>query len=392
MGKPANRGGVLVLLLVLSLQAAGQRVVALGDIHGDVDALAAILRSAGLVDANRHWSGGSAVVVQTGDILDRGDQPREVLDFLMELENQAAKSGGRVIALLGNHEFMNAVGDLRYVTPAGFREFSGKDSAQVRSRAYRQYSEWAKHHGRKPGGALESEAEWNERHPEGFIEQRELMSPSGKYGPWLRQRPAVAQVGDVIFVHGGISPALDITGVAELNERIRSELRNFDDAAAALEARGIVLPFFTLHEMMDAAGAELEAGVSDARLRTRLEYVLNYARWYGFRQDGPLWFRGYAEWPDEHDVSGLAAVLARSGAHHIVVGHSIQPDHRIHTRFNGQVFIIDTAMSRFYKDGRRSALEIENGRFTALYEDGRKTLLEPPSRAGQVEQQRPASH
>src|SRR4051812_4358414 len=66
--------------------APGQRVVAIGDIHGAATGLAQILQAAGLIDAGRKWTGGTARLVQTGDILDRGSEVREAIDLLMRLE------------------------------------------------------------------------------------------------------------------------------------------------------------------------------------------------------------------------------------------------------------------------------------------------------------------
>src|SRR5439155_828335 len=82
--------------------------------------LVSILQHAGLIDAQHHWTGGKATLVQVGDLLDRGPKPREVMDLVMSLEKEAAKAGGRVVSLLGNHEMMNIMGDLRYVTPGNY--------------------------------------------------------------------------------------------------------------------------------------------------------------------------------------------------------------------------------------------------------------------------------
>ncbi len=378
-------GWVLALALLVSLPAAGQRVVAVGDVHGDADALAGILQRAGVTDAERHWSGGGAILVQTGDLLDRGDHPREVLDLMMALEKQAPRTGGRVIALLGNHEIMNLVGDLRYVTSAGFGEFAAGDPTKNRSRAYRRYYAWAKQRAKTVGSPAEpeSEATWNARHPLGFVEQREQFSPQGKYGRWLREHAALAQVGDVIFLHGGIDPALDVTGVGGLNERVRGELRKFDQLSSDLEGRGIILPFFTFQEVLEAAAVELKAGAPDAQLRARLLDLLDFSHWYSFRADGPLWFRGYSEWPEE-EGGRLKPILAAAGARHLVVGHTPQPEYRIRQRFGGEVFLIDTAISRYFEGGHPSALEISDGRFTALYPGERRTLLDgsPPQTPG----------
>ena len=80
----------------LAQDAAPGRLVAIGDIHGAGDAFVRILQKAGLIDADRHWSGGTATLVQTGDYLDRGPAVRPVLDLLMQLETEARAAGGRV--------------------------------------------------------------------------------------------------------------------------------------------------------------------------------------------------------------------------------------------------------------------------------------------------------
>ena len=93
-----------------------EAVVAIGDVHGDFDDFVAILQHTGLIDKQNHWTGGKTTFVQVGDLLDRGPKPREVMDLMMALEKEAAQAGGRVVSLLGNHEMMNIMGDLRYVT------------------------------------------------------------------------------------------------------------------------------------------------------------------------------------------------------------------------------------------------------------------------------------
>ena len=85
-------------------KSARARIVAVGDIHGAGTGLVQILQAAGLIDAQRKWSGGTARLVQTGDILDRGTEVREAIDLLMRLEGEARRAGGRVDALFGNHE------------------------------------------------------------------------------------------------------------------------------------------------------------------------------------------------------------------------------------------------------------------------------------------------
>src|SRR5262245_28213683 len=61
---------------------ASQRLIAIGDLHGDLAAARAALRLGGAIDADDHWAGGSLTLVQTGDAIDRGDEDRDVLDLL----------------------------------------------------------------------------------------------------------------------------------------------------------------------------------------------------------------------------------------------------------------------------------------------------------------------
>jgi len=108
---------VAMLSLFLATGAFAQdRVVAIGDVHGAYPEFVSILQKMGLIDSNRRWSGGTATLVQLGDLIDRGRQSRACLDLLMEIERQAKRSGGRVIPMLGNHEILNILGDFRYVT------------------------------------------------------------------------------------------------------------------------------------------------------------------------------------------------------------------------------------------------------------------------------------
>jgi hypothetical protein len=93
-------------------------------------------------------------------------------------------------------------------------------------------------------------------------------------------------------------------------------------------------------------------------------------------EQGPLWFRGFAEWPDE-DRAKVEALLQRFEADRFVTGHT--PIVKgITSRFDHRVFLIDTGMlSTRYTGGRASALEIAGDTVTAIYQDGREVLTQP---------------
>ena len=92
------------------------RLVAVGDLHGDLPNARRVLHMAGVTDESGVWSGGADIFVQTGDIVDRGDDTIALYGWMEDLRVQAESVGGRVLSHLGNHEIMNAIG-MRYCLP-----------------------------------------------------------------------------------------------------------------------------------------------------------------------------------------------------------------------------------------------------------------------------------
>ncbi|KAJ0463484.1 putative protein-tyrosine-phosphatase [Helianthus annuus] len=99
------------------------RLIAVGDLHGDLSKTQQALRLAGLIDAGDRWSGGSATLVQVGDVLDRGGEELKILYFLEKLKRQAVKDGGNVITMNGNHEILNVDRNFYSTDPSGMEEF-----------------------------------------------------------------------------------------------------------------------------------------------------------------------------------------------------------------------------------------------------------------------------
>ena len=365
-----------------------EAVVAIGDVHGDFDDFVTILQQAGLVDAQHHWTGGQTTLVQVGDLLDRGPKPRDVMDLVISLEKEASKAGGRVVALLGNHEMMNIMGDLRYVTAENYAAYADSNSAEHQKSAYKEYVKWRNSHAQLlaelPQPMELTEAEWMARHPLGFVEQREAFGPNGSYGKWLREHSAVAKIGDEIFLHGGIHPNLAHLKLDTINSHIRDEIKAFDSAKQGLVDQKVILPFFTLQEISATVQAELTAErksivPSDQQRQARLVGFLGHGDWLSVRVDGPLWFRGYDQWSEEEGAAQIGKVLESYNAKRIVVGHTVQKGGRVRPRFGNRVFLIDTGMlSSYYPGGRASALEIQgDAKFTAEYMDQRVVLVEP---------------
>jgi len=173
------------------------RLIAIGDLHGDLAATRAALRLGGAIDDSDRWIGGTLSVVQTGDQLDRGDQERAIVDLFTRLAPAARERGGRVVALNGNHEIMNVQGDFRYVTPGGLTGFEGI----------------------RPPSPLASGA------PGPYAERAAAFLPGGAYALELAERNVVAIVGDSVFVHGGVLPSHVRYGLERINREAREWMR-----------------------------------------------------------------------------------------------------------------------------------------------------------------------
>jgi hypothetical protein len=381
-------------------------VIAIGDLHGDADAFVALLRRTGLIDDARKWSGGRATLVQMGDYLDRGAQVRELLDLLMALEGQARAAGGKAIILMGNHEAMNAIGFVRDVAPAAFAAFSDAGSETRRADAFAAHVALAE--ARRAALANTDPAlavpavyaapdrdAWMAAHPPGMIEYLDAFGPSGLYGRWLRTRPVAVRVGETVFVHGGLDPAVAPKRLAMMTEQAQKELARWDKMRAYMIERGLATAAFTYRDIVEAGRAELLRVAADARrsgtevgpggglpaavTRHPLADLLASDTWSLVAENGPLWFRGFATWSSEEGRLNVDALQRLYGPSRFVVGHTPLKPPRQMERFGDRVFLIDTGISGVYRSqgGRPSALEIRRGAYTAVYLDTRTVLFDP---------------
>lgn len=192
----------LVLGLLFSTlpdSAFATRIVAIGDLHGDLGATRKALSLAGAIDESDSWVGGELIVVQTGDQLDRGDEEQVILDLLDRLQDEARAAGGALHILNGNHELMNARPDLRYVTEGGFVDF--QDAVTI----------------------AEEDSLLLAHEPD----QRARVAafrPGGPYALLLAERPVVLELEGNVFVHGGVTPMHLEYGIDRLNDEVRDWL------------------------------------------------------------------------------------------------------------------------------------------------------------------------
>ena len=159
---------------------AADSLYVVGDTHGDFDALIIGLRRAGLIDERLRWTGRRKQLVFAGDLTDRGPDVNRLLWFVYHLERDAARHGGRVHVVLGNHELMVMMGDLRYV--------------------HAKELDIARAHG---------------------VSYHRLFDPRlTLLGRWLASKPAVVRIGRVAVVHGGVAPEYAAGGVRAIDDTL----------------------------------------------------------------------------------------------------------------------------------------------------------------------------
>jgi len=148
------------------------RLVVIGDIHGDIKRLKNILIDAKIINNNIEWIAEpkNTIVIQMGDQIDSLNriedndweiiEDLEVLKFTDLLDKIASAKGGKVISIIGNHEFMNILGNYTYVSRKSI--------------------------------------EHNEKR------RRELFKPGGKLSTLLSNRPIIVKIGGFLFCHAGL--------------------------------------------------------------------------------------------------------------------------------------------------------------------------------------------
>jgi hypothetical protein len=204
-----------------------ERVVVVGDVHGAYDRFTGILRSAGLLDDRDRWIGGRAILIQTGDVVDRGAHSRRVIDLLKRLERDARRAGGRVYPLLGNHEFMRAAHDWRYVSAGEYKAFEDGESEHLQKAALDRMLVIARRRAQGEGRDFDAASyrdQCMQDIPLGYLEMRRAFDKSGEYGEWIRTRLAAVKVNGVLFVHAGISEKTAALGCEGINAAIRADL------------------------------------------------------------------------------------------------------------------------------------------------------------------------
>jgi len=243
--------------------ASGTPLLVLADTHGEYAILVAFLKAQGVIDAQLRWTFGNGHLAVAGDMLDRGAHQIEILWLLYKLEAEARAAGGRLHVLVGNHEALVLRGDRRYLNPR---------YPEVASRL-------------------------------GVTDYAQLLGPDTVLGVWLRSHPAMLKLGDLLIVHGGVSPHLTESSL---------DL----DAVNAIVRRYLDVPY-----AVKPPDGSLEALV--------------------LGENGPLWYRGYFPMRESSPTATDAAVTAsleRFDVSRILVGHTVVE--RVSALYDGKVIAV----------------------------------------------------
>ena len=246
-----------------------RKIAAFSDIHGQYDLLVSLLVSNKIVDKDLNWIFGKGHLVIVGDIFDRGDKVNEILWLVYDLEGQAKEKGGRVHYLLGNHEYMVLYNDLRYI----------HDKYHISSKLL-------------------------------DLEYDQLYGNNTVLGRWIRSKPTIVKINDIIFTHAGISGdfiAYESFNIENINNKMRQSIPRLKEIRKLRKA-GTKNKFYEIY----------------------------------FGGNSLIWYRGYFE--ENLKETDILKILEKVDANHIVVGHT--SNERVVQLYNDKVICVDSGLKR----------------------------------------------
>ena len=316
----------------------GSRIIAFGDVHGDVEALRDFLIVAGILDpnsSNEHpvWNKEckDTIVVQTGDILDRYHNELECIRMLCKLSHQALQYDSSIICLLGNHEIKNCIGAFEYTTDQANAEFEGVFGEYL-DRSYS--SKWRVQY------ANNQPTRWNVCEPgNGLLSQNVLSN----------MKVAIV-VGKSLFVHAGVTKEHLLhynNSIAQMNEDANQWITSLHHSENNHEGE-----FETIDHIL-------------ASVQRRMNYAIDnlpYCVSGSVGSASPIWMRDYSMPANASPSSSKQKMIEDAlhqignGVERIVMGHTVQEN--INVALKGRAFRIDVGASRGIKGGRVEVLEI----------------------------------
>ncbi|XP_074281384.1 shewanella-like protein phosphatase 2 [Silene latifolia] len=294
-------------------------LIAIGDIHGDLEKCKQSFRLAGVIDAADNWSGKTSAIVQVGDILDRGNDEIKILYFLEKLKRQAEKSGGKLITMNGNHETMNIDGDFRYVTMRGCQEFIDWAFWYRIGISMKKLCNGVSDVAKDPFIGVPNEFSGTmEKFHEGFRARLAALRPGGPISTrFLAENATVVVVGENVFVHGGLLASHVKYGLERINNEVREWIRG--------ERRSL--------------WKDIDRG-----------------------RNSLVWLRKFSHVVAENcDCEALERVLGMiPGSKRMIMGHTIQQD-GVNGACGDKAIRIDVGMSKGCGNGFAEVLEFEKG-------------------------------
>jgi Calcineurin-like phosphoesterase len=318
------------------------RIVAIGDVHGSYDKFVTLLHGTGLVDESLTWTGGNAHLVMLGDLVDRGRDDRKVIELVMRLQDEAGASGGQVHALLGNHDVMVLIKDLRYVEKKSYAAFAPDERPEDREKAWKGY---ASAYSASGISGPKLKAAFDDTYPPGFFAYSRMFDLEGPFGSWSLARPVIIKINGIVFVHGGLTDEVASRGLEDINREIYEDIREFTKSSQTLEP--LVKGPATFEEIVKTA-YEIQKGASEGRVNRQQEEasrkLIRLLDSMLLAPNGAIWYRGNSLENERLERRRIDDVLNRLQANALVVGHTPTADGRVTSRFNARVYRTDVGL------------------------------------------------
>ncbi|KAL2317439.1 hypothetical protein Fmac_031315 [Flemingia macrophylla] len=338
------------------VSAPGRRILAVGDLHGDLKQARSALEMAGVLssDGQDLWTGGETVLVQLGDILDRGEDEIAILSLLRSLDKQAKAKGGAVFQVNGNHETMNVEGDFRYVESGGFDECN--DFLEyVNGSEYdweETFTAWVdvSERWKKDRTLSKSWGPWNLlKRQKGVIARSILFRPGGLLARELARHSVVLKVNDWVFCHGGLLPHHVAYGIERINKEVSEWMRSHHENENTLK-----IPFIATRGYDSVVWNRLYSRDSPDLVDYQAKQINEILFHAGLDRKFEFKF-------DFQVCSILDETLQAIGAKAMVVGHTPQTI-GVNCKYNCSIWRIDVGMSSGVLNSRPEVLEIIDNR------------------------------
>ena len=270
-----------------SVYPQSEKTLFISDIEGEFAGFRKLLIAAKVMDEGYNWTYGANTLVIPGDLFDRGKDVVPELWLLYKLEDEAKAAGGSLQVILGNHVIMNLTGDHRYTDGKYFK------------------NAWL----------LKTNC-------------TQLFGRDTELGRWLRSKNIIEKTGNVLVMHGGLSP--EILGKKQSVDQMNTECRPYYDA-----------------------------------VRRQIPDSLQVF----FGPKALFWYRGYFIQP-KISMAQLDSTLAFYHCRYILVGHTIVK-WNIASYYGGKVVSVDVDEHK----GQTAAALYEKGKWYRMDDKGKTKKL-----------------